>query len=50
LIQSGIYDRLLAKMVERYQGLKVGEASKDLDVGPLISKRQKDIVKIFRSD
>ncbi len=47
LIQSGIYDRLLAKMVERYQGLKVGEASKDLDVGPLISKRQKDIVSGF---
>ncbi|VAW16143.1 Aldehyde dehydrogenase [hydrothermal vent metagenome] len=47
LIQSGIYDRLLAKMVDRYQGLKVGEASKDLDVGPLISKRQKDIVSSF---
>jgi len=47
LIQGKIYDRLLAMMIERYRQLRVGPASRDIDVGPLISKRQKDIVSGF---
>jgi aldehyde dehydrogenase (NAD+) len=44
LVQRGIRDELLARMGERYAALKVGPAMADLDVGPLISARQKEIV------
>lgn len=44
LIQRGLYDRLLEKLAESYRGLKVGPAVSDLNVGPLISARQKQIV------
>ncbi len=47
LIQRGIYEELLARMAERYSGLKVGTAMSDLNVGPLISARQKAIVTGF---
>ncbi|MCF6302932.1 MAG: aldehyde dehydrogenase family protein [Devosiaceae bacterium] len=47
LMQAGIYDRLLAMMVAKYEALKVGPADADLNVGPLISGRQKDIVTGF---
>ena len=49
LVQSGIYDKLLAKMKARYEELLVGDALEDLDIGPLISERQKDIVTGFLS-
>ena len=49
LMQGGIYDRLLAMMVEKYEALEVGPADADLNVGPLISARQKDIVSGFLS-
>ncbi|MFC4352204.1 aldehyde dehydrogenase family protein [Fodinicurvata halophila] len=44
LIQRGLYDRLLEKLAESYGALKVGPAISDLNVGPLISARQKEIV------
>ncbi len=47
LVQAGVYDKLLAKMKARYEKLVVGDAQKDLDIGPLISARQKDIVDGF---
>ncbi len=47
LVQAGVYDKLLAKMKARYEELVVGDAQKDLDIGPLISARQKSIVKGF---
>jgi aldehyde dehydrogenase (NAD+) len=34
-------------MAERYRALKVGPALDDLDVGPVISKRQRDIVEHY---
>jgi len=37
-------------MSERYAALKVGPASSDLDVGPLVSARQKEIVSGFLSN
>ncbi len=49
LMQSGVHDKLLAMMVERYEALEVGPAIADLNVGPLISARQKDIVSGFLS-
>jgi len=44
LVQRGIYQPLMEKLVDRYTSLQVGDAMHDLQVGPLISLRQKDIV------
>ena len=44
LVQRSIHDRLLERMAERYRALKVGPAIDDLDVGPLVSGRQQEIV------
>ena len=41
LIQRGVYDRVAAAMAARYAALRVGPATGDPDVGPLISARQK---------
>jgi aldehyde dehydrogenase (NAD+) len=47
LVQRGVYDRVVSAMAERYAALRVGPALSDLDVGPLISTRQRDIVRGF---
>lgn len=47
LVQREIHDELLGRMSERYARLRVGPAIDDLDVGPLISARQKEIVDGF---
>lgn len=47
LVQREVYDDVVARMAERYRALKVGPAVADLDVGPLISARQKEIVTGF---
>ncbi len=47
LVQRPILDQVTARMAERYGSLRVGPALDDLDVGPLISKRQKAIVEDF---
>ncbi len=44
LVQRGVYDRVVTEMGKRYDAFRVGPALKDLDVGPLISARQKDTV------
>ena len=44
LVQRGIYDEVRRRMAAVYEGLKVGPASDDLDLGPLVSGKQKDIV------
>ena len=44
LVQRGIFDAVVAAMAGEYQRLRVGPALKDLDLGPLISPRQKTIV------
>ncbi len=44
LVHKDIYKDVVARMAERYRALKVGPAMDDLDVGPLISARQKEIV------
>lgn len=49
LVQRRVYDAVLALMAERYQALRVGPALSDLDVGPLISARQKEVVGQFLS-
>ena len=44
LVQRGVYDRVVAAMGARYDALRVGPAVDDLDLGPLISARQKGVV------
>lgn len=47
LVERSRYDEVVARMAERYAALRVGPALADLDVGPLISARQKEIVEGF---
>ena len=47
LVQRGVYDQVVARMATAYAKLRVGPASDDLELGPLISQRQKDIVQEF---
>ncbi|AGI69276.1 gamma-glutamyl-gamma-aminobutyraldehydedehydrogenase PuuC [Octadecabacter antarcticus 307] len=47
LVQRGVYDAVRDRMAAAYRALKVGPAMDDLDVGPLISAHQKDIVMGF---
>lgn len=44
LVQRGVYEAVVARMAERYRALRVGAAMADLDLGPLISARQKTMV------
>jgi aldehyde dehydrogenase (NAD+) len=47
LVERRCYDEVVERMAARYRSLKVGPADADLDVGPLISDRQKSIVSRF---
>ncbi len=47
LVHQSIHDEVLARMAERYSALRVGPALADLDVGPLISRKQQGIVSSF---
>ena len=44
LVEQSIYEEVAARMADAYRKLKVGPALSDLDVGPMVSRRQKDIV------
>ncbi|PRX31966.1 aldehyde dehydrogenase (NAD+) [Meinhardsimonia xiamenensis] len=44
LVERARHDELLERMSARYRALRVGPARADLDLGPLISARQKAIV------
>jgi aldehyde dehydrogenase (NAD+) len=47
LVQRGVFEAVLARMAERYRGLRVGRAIDDPDVGPLISARQQQRVQRY---
>lgn len=47
LVQREIYDEVCTHMAARYDALRVGPAAEDLDVGPVISARQKEIVQDY---
>ena len=49
LVERGRVDEVTERMAERYRALRVGPAIADLDVGPLISGRQKEIVEGYLS-
>jgi aldehyde dehydrogenase (NAD+) len=44
LVQRGVYDRVMAAVGARYDALRAGPALDDLDLGPLVSARQKAVV------
>jgi aldehyde dehydrogenase (NAD+) len=50
LVHRSIHDDVLARMSARYRALRVGPAIADLDLGPLVSERQKQIVGGFLDD
>lgn len=47
IVQRGVYDDLVKRLSDRFAELKVGPAPSDLDVGPLISAKQKARVDEF---
>lgn len=47
LVHRSRYDEVVTGMAARYAGLRAGPALDDLDVGPLVSARQRDIVQGF---
>jgi aldehyde dehydrogenase (NAD+) len=49
LVQRGVYDEVVQKMAAKYSELKVGPAIADLQLGPLISSEQREIVNRFVS-
>jgi len=44
LVQRPVFDAVTQRMAERYRALRVGPALDDPDVGPVISRRQQEIV------
>jgi aldehyde dehydrogenase (NAD+) len=44
LVERAVFDEVVSRMAERYRALRVGPALDDLDVGPVISRRQHEIV------
>jgi aldehyde dehydrogenase (NAD+) len=49
LVHRALHDEVLERMAARYGQLRVGPAMADLDVGPLISAKQRGIVSDFLS-
>ncbi len=47
LVQRGVYDQVVSRMSERYAALRSGPATDNLELGPLISARQKALVNGF---
>jgi aldehyde dehydrogenase (NAD+) len=47
LVHRSRYDEVLSGMAARYLALRAGPALEDLDVGPLVSMRQREIVEGF---
>ena len=44
LVERPVFDAVRERMAERYRALRVGPAMDDLDIGPVISARQREIV------
>ncbi|MCB1356142.1 MAG: aldehyde dehydrogenase family protein [Maritimibacter sp.] len=47
LIQRGVYDALIARMADSYNGMMSAPALRDANLGPLISAKQKAIVESY---
>ena len=42
IVEDAIYDKVVSMIAERFKALRVGAAQNDLDVGPVINKKQRD--------
>jgi aldehyde dehydrogenase (NAD+) len=49
LVQRPVLDTVVQRMAERYRALRIGPALDDPDVGPVISRRQQEIVQGYLS-
>ncbi len=47
LVQRGVYDELVERLQARYRSLRAGPAVDDLELGPMISARQRKIVESY---
>jgi aldehyde dehydrogenase (NAD+) len=47
LVERPVFEAVRARMAERYRALRVGPAASDLDLGPVISARQKEGIDRF---
>jgi len=47
LVERKVFDAVRERMAQRYRALRIGPAVDDLDMGPVISKRQQQIVEHF---
>ena len=47
VVERPVFEAVRARMAERYRALRVGPAASDLDLGPVISGRQKDGIDRF---
>jgi aldehyde dehydrogenase (NAD+) len=47
LVQAGIRDEVVARVSERFRALRVGPAGTDPDVGPIVSRVQRERVQAF---
>ncbi|MFN3520711.1 MAG: aldehyde dehydrogenase family protein [Phenylobacterium sp.] len=47
LVQRGVYDQVVERMAARYGDLRAGPAMADLEVGPLISAKQRVMVESY---
>jgi aldehyde dehydrogenase (NAD+) len=47
LVERSVYAKVMARMAERYAALRVGPATSDLDLGPVISHRQRGVIEDF---
>ncbi|MEO8123364.1 MAG: aldehyde dehydrogenase family protein [Burkholderiales bacterium] len=47
LVERSVYADVCDRMAERYKALRVGPALGDLDVGPVISRRQREVIEHY---
>ncbi len=47
LVERPVFEAIRERMAERYRALRIGPATDDLDMGPVISKRQQGIVEHY---
>ncbi|MGJ8546238.1 MAG: aldehyde dehydrogenase family protein [Sulfitobacter sp.] len=47
LVHRSRYDEVVSRMAKRYAALRAGPALSDLEIGPLVSNRQREIVEGF---
>ncbi len=50
LVERSVWDRVITLLAQRFATLRAGPASRDLDLGPLISQRQQQRVRGYLAD